>query len=532
MTRHILYAAAVIAVVAGAVMLYGTLSRPTVSLYDALSTGCLPRTRPDYGGVTLPPNIAPLNFVVEESGTQYVVRLRSAQGEPIDVYSNDPSILIPTGPWRRLLEANRGGELAIDVGVRTPEGSWRRFLPLCARIADEPIDRYLVYRLIRPIYNNYTRIDICQRDLQGYAETYVLRNGALGRGCVNCHTFCPNQPSRMILHIRSPFGAAMILARDGRVFKVDTRTGLSRSPAGYTSWHPSGRLVAFSMNTLSQMFHTVGENRDVFDAHSDLALYCVDSNTVTTTAAISLPDRNETWPAWSADGRSLYFSAAPKMPKEKFREIRYDLMRIAYDADANSWGKLETLLAAGDTGRSALQPRPSPDGRWLVFSMCDYGSFPIYQPSCDLYLMDLATGGHRRLACNSPRCDSYHSWSSNSRWIVFSSKRRDGLFARPHFSYIDAGGRAHKPFVLPQKDPAFYDSCIRTYNAPELSPTPVPVTRREFGRVIRTPGPDESLKAMLDPRVPPRVRPTTEPPWTPAEPYEGAGRHRPAHPGG
>lgn len=532
MTKPTLRIAAVAATVLAAVIVYQVLSRPPVLLEDAVSIGRLPHIRPDCGGVTLPPNMAPLNFVVEEPGERYCVRIRSQRGEVIGVQSKSPSIVIPAGAWRRLLEANRGGELAIDVGIQTPKGIWQRFLPLTARIAAEPIDRYLIYRLIRPIYNEYRRIDICQRDLEGYDETFVLRNEALGRGCVNCHTFCPGDPSRMILQIRSPFGASMILARDGRVAKIDTRTGLSGSPAAYASWHPSGRLLAFSMNKLSQMFHAVGENRDVFDAHSDLGLYQVDSNTVTTTDAISLPDRNETWPAWAADGRCLYFSAAPKLPKEKFREVRYDLMRIAYDAHADSWGKPETIVAAKDTGRSALEARPSPDGRWLLFSMCDYGNFPIYQPSCDLYLMDLTTGTHHRLACNSPRCDSYHSWSSNSRWIVFTSKRRDGVFARPHFSYIDAGGRAHKPFVLPQKDPAFYDSFIRTYNAPELSPAPVPVSRRQLGRVIRTPGPDQDVKATLDPRIPPRVSPTAEAPWKAAEPYQGAGRPGAQRPGG
>ena len=533
MTRTILYGTAAVAAVALAVLLYGSLSGPAPSLDGAVSTGSAPRIRPDCSGVTLPPNIAPLNFVVEEPGERYAVRIRSHGGEPISIHSDDPSIIIPAGAWRRLLEANRGQELVVEVAIQTSKGAWHRFLPLTARIAAEPIDRYLVYRLIRPIYNKYKRIGIYQRDLEGYGESAILKNAAFGHGCVNCHTFCPKDPSRMVLHVRSPFGAAMVLVRDGRVAKVDTRTGLSRSPAAYSSWHPSGRLLAFSMNELSQMFHTVGENRDVFDARSDLGLYLVDSNTVTTTDAISLPDRNETWPAWSADGRHLYFSAAPRMPKERFREVRYDLMRIGYDADTDSWGNLETLVAAEDTGRTSVEPRPSPDGRWLLFAMCDYGSFPIYQPSCDLYLRDLATGEDRPLACNSPRCDSYHSWSSNSRWIVFTSKRRDGVFAQPYFSYIDADGRAHKPFVLPQRDPTFYDSCLKTYNAPELSPAPVAVPRREFGRVIRTPEPDEDFKAMLDPRIPPRVSPTAEPPWKPTEPYEQGGQRRGTeHPGG
>jgi len=136
----------------------------------------------------------------------------------------------------------------------------------------------------------------------------------------------------------------------------------------------------------------------------------------------------------------------------------------------------------------------------------------------------------------STQCDSFHSWSSNSRWIVFSSKRDDGLFARPYFSYLDADGKAHKPFVLPQEDPTYYDSCIRTYNAPELATAPVPASRRELGRVIRSPGPDESIKAVLDPRVPPRAEPADaepEPPWKPAgSPPDPSDRRAGRHDGG
>ena len=511
-------ATAAVAVVAWCVL---TSDRQAVDLDRAAPLGRLPHIDPDYVGVTVPPNVAPLNFVVVEEGSALAVRFDAGDGEGFTVRSRDGGVVIPAGPWRRLLEARRGGAIEVLVGLRTPGGAWHRFRRFAIHVAPEPMDRYLVYRLIRPIYNKYSRIRICQRDLAGYGERILLKNSALGDGCVNCHTFCCNDPSRMLLQIRSPFGAAMILARDGRPVKIDTRTRLSRSPGAYSSWHPSGRLVAFSLNRLSQLFHTVGENREVFDAHSDLGVYRVEDATVTTTEAIAQPDRNETWPAWSADGRWLYFSAAPKLPQERFREVRYDLMRIGYDPRTGAWGRLETLLAAADADASLLEPRPSPDGRWLLYTACTYGNFPIYQPSADLHLMDLRDRTAHRLACNSPRCDSYHGWSTNGRWIVFSSKRRTGVFARPYFAYIDAAGRSRKPFLLPQRDPRFYDAYIQTYNAPEFATGPVPVPRRAFGRVIRSPAPHEAVQATLDPAVPPRVEPA-EPreakPWHKASP--------------
>jgi len=119
--------------------------------------------------------------------------------------------------------------------------------------------------------------------------------------------------------------------------------------------------------------------------------------------------------------------------------------------------------------------------------MCQYGCFPIYQPSSDLYLMDLRTRRYQRLPINSDRSESWHSWSANSRWLAFSSKRHDGVFTRTYFSYIDAAGQAHKPFLLPQRDPTFYDSFLKTYSVPELVTEPVRVTGERLARAARAP---------------------------------------------
>jgi hypothetical protein len=131
---------------------------------------------------------------------------------------------------------------------------------------------------------------------------------------------------------------------------------------------------------------------------------------------------------------------------------------------------------------------PSPDGRWLMFTGHDYGSFPIFQPSSDLYLLDLRAGGPPRRIdeIDSERADSYHSWSANSRWVIFSSKREDGMFARLYFAWIGEDGRFSKPFLLPQEDPSFYGRCLYTFNRPELITKPVEVTPDELTRAIRT----------------------------------------------
>jgi len=100
--------------------------------------------------------------------------------------------------------------------------------------------------------------------------------------------------------------------------------------------------------------------------------------------------------------------------------------------------------------------------------------------------MDLKTGKYSKLPINSKYSESWHSFSSNSRWLSFSSKRRDGLFTRIYFSYIDEDGQAHKPLILPQKDPTYYDSLLQTYSVPELITRKVEVSKTALARAVRT----------------------------------------------
>jgi Tol biopolymer transport system component len=282
------------------------------------------------------------------------------------------------------------------------------------------------------------------------------------------------------------YGSSTLLARHGSVSKIGAKWG-------YTAWHPSGTVVVYSLNDVRQFFHAGRpEVRDVVDLDSALVCYLVEEQRAVCPAPLAEKDRLETYPAWSPDGQYLYFCSAPilwkdrnQVPPENYDKVKYDLRRVPYDVQTQQWGPAETVLFAEQTGLSILLPRISPDGRFLLFCMCAYGCFPAFQPSSDLYLMDLATRKYQRLAINSEDSESWHSWSSSSRWIAFSSKRQGGLFTRTYLSYVDADGQAHKAFVLPQQDPGYYDSLMETYSVPELVRGPVQAGRTSLARAAR-----------------------------------------------
>ena len=458
-----------------------------------------PRLFPDYAGIVLPPNIAPLNFRVEEPGTRYRVQLRSLKGAPIEITSRHSTIRFPAEAWRSLLEANAGQDLYCAVSVRNPQGEWLQFRTITNRIAREPIEDHLVYRLLKPLYNTYVHLGIYQRDLECFQQRPVLENQKFGGDCLNCHTFLNRDPNTFALNVRTSNKLnPMVLVSSNAAARVD-------HTMGYLSWHPSGRLLAFSANKLSFFTHTKGETRDVFDAKSDLGIYRVDSNVVVFPPAIAMPEWNETWPSWGPAGRYLYYSRAAPLAIERYRQVRYDLVRVSYDLDKDQWGEPEVLVSAQQTGLSACQPRVSPNGRWLVFCLCQWGNFPVYQASSDLYVMDLQTRQYRRLEINSDQAESWHSWSGDSHWLVFSSKRLDGLFARPFFSYVDDDGQFHKPFLLPQEDPAFYDTYLKTFNLPELVHGAVRVSEADLAEAILKP------RKRLAPTTPTRDAPPAQP---------------------
>ena len=122
-----------------------------------------------------------------------------------------------------------------------------------------------------------------------------------------------------------------IISTGDSVFKINSKTPYTMSPAVYPSWHPDGQHIAFSVDITRQWFHGVEKRNEVFDQASDLVIYDIKNNVLTTSPVVSTKAR-ETLPCWSPDGKYLYYCTAPESNDTlEYDELRYDLVRISYN---------------------------------------------------------------------------------------------------------------------------------------------------------------------------------------------------------
>jgi len=454
---------------------------------DVVVSELAPKLEPDYSEVTIPPNIAPLNFIIKENGSAYFVKFSSGIGTEIEVYSRTGKIRIPGNRWRKMLQNNTGKEFKVDIFSKDEQGQWLKFKTVTNKVAMEPIDPYLYYRLLYPGYESWAELSINCRNLENFKEHSLIENSVVDENCVNCHSFNTGKTDDFLFHIRGTLGGTYFYSK-GEFKKINLKTKEMKNGAVYPRWHPSGKFVAFSSNKIIQRFHAAdNKNVEVSDLESSLVLYDVEKNEIMNIDLANKDKFMDTYPEWSPDGKYLYFCRAVQIGETyDYKQIRYNLYRVSFDSDKRSFGEAELVFDAAQMNKSVSFPRISPNGRFLVLTMSDYGCFPIWHKEADLYSIDLESFKAARLDLNSDFIDSYHSWSSNGKWLVFSSKRGDGLTARPYISYIEKNGVSNKPFILPQEDPEFYQRFLKSFNIPEFSTIKIDLNPGEIRKFAKT----------------------------------------------
>ena len=306
---------------------------------DAKKENALPQIYPDYTGVTVPVNIAPLDFCMKDEKALCIdAVVTDSHGNSLHAQGEE-SVDFDMDDWHTLLGQNSGDSLSVTVSAKYDDG-WHTYSPFRIYVSPDSIDYGICYRLIEPGYEVWSKMGIYERELSSFDERPLIENTQF-EGCVNCHSFNRGNPDDMSLHIRGPHGATLLRHDGGPLTAYNTKTDKTLGLCVYPYWHPSGRYVAYSTNTTRQLFHSAGHNRvEVFDEASDLQVYDVEKNELLLSPLLKNESVYETYPVFSADGRSLYFCAAQALPEDSHEidSIRYNLCRIDFDPTTGTFG--------------------------------------------------------------------------------------------------------------------------------------------------------------------------------------------------
>ena len=440
---------------------------------------------PDYKDVTIPANIAPLNFRyampgVQRAKTTFTLGERSVtiKGAAVEWRLRD---------WKAFLADAAGQTVTVSaeavVDGQPVSDQWSFY------VSEDAIDGWLTYRLIEPSYQMYNEVCIMERCIENFDETIISDYKHTDNACMNCHVHGQSRGDYSLFYIRGPKGGA-ILNQNGKLRKLTLNAPGMLSGTVYGELHPAGRFGVFSTNIVLPSFHTLaGKRMEVYDSASDLTVADFENNRMINVPHVARADKFETFPCFSADGRSVFYCVADTLPvPQRIHEVKYDLVRADFDPSTGLISEqVDTVWSGRAHSASVCHPKASPDGRWMLFSVADYGTFPLFHTECMLYLTNLQTGETRPLdEIKGNKSDSYHSWSSNSRWFVFASKRGDGQYGKPYFCHVDADGRMTKPFVLPQKSSRFYTYNLKSFNVPDLGSSSTGITVRDAARMFKS----------------------------------------------
>lgn len=229
---------------------------------------------------------------------------------------------------------------------------------------------------------------------------------------------------------------------------------------------PQGRYVVSTVKDRS-IFVGIPENvaysQLFFPVKGTLAVYDRQKSTFNALSGADDPAFVQSNPTWSPDGHTLFFARAKAYRASKVEEVksavlpreaaadflegrrkfRYDIYRMPFNAGEG--GEVVPLKGAGNNGKSNYFPKVTPDGKWVVFAQSD--SFMLLQPDSRLYIVPVDGGTPREMTCNTSHMNSWHSFSPNGRWMVFSSKER-GPYTQLWLTHLDEQGNDTPPILL------------------------------------------------------------------------------------
>ncbi len=453
-----------------------TPSEYKTNYYEVKKSRFLKIIRP-YNNASFPKNIAPPEIVWEDGVDNFWLMKFMISGQEdicLTVVTDKRHWRPGIKTWQQIKTLGAGKYITLEVrgcfveeGIRSGDTVYRDSVRF--KISEYPTDNIIVYRLVSPLFHTQKTPNIYYR----HVDSFVTRPFLMGEGiyCTNCHFFPkregirPNE-EKLAIAVRDQLPSRKASGKGRRILGIyDFSTGKGKTfniNSFFMGWCPDGKKIAVTIGeTVSIRPCITLETQQFFVLVSDIAIVDVETNNIIPLKGASEPDYMENFPTWSPDAKYIIFCRAEESKGRALSDLRFNLYRIAYN---NGRGGVPVpIKGASFNGKSNYAPRYSPDGKWVVFNQADSAS--LVEPTSDLWIFSTRDGGRpRELECNVDYAmDSWHSWSSNSRWLLFASKRDDGIFARIYLTEIDDNGYASPPVKLPLKDDP-----MMCFNVPEF----------------------------------------------------------------
>jgi len=471
------------------------IAAPTFVWEDASHAGRDPRLPRPPGNTNSLPSPSEREARTGAKIQRFNVVVRDAAGVELDRASVQEARWRPSAAsWARIKERSVSADAVVTVAasgeitdVPAADAASVRF-----RTAREPVGDAIFYREVPLPFleavQDPSRIRWRFGTIDSEAQPpIVLENLPV---CGNCHSFADNG-SVLGLDVDYgndkgaygivPVAPKMVLDDDKIITWADYARDNNELTFGLLSRvSPTGRYVISTVKDRS-VFIAIPEiefSQLFFPIKGILVVYDRETKQFAALPGADDPAYVQTNAAWSPDGKEIVFARAKAHFAERLEQInsaivdekdvpeftvdgkrfRYDLYRIPFNGGKG--GKAEPLAGASGNGRSNFFPKYSPDGKWIVFTQAD--SFMLLQPDSELYIVPTGGGKARRLRHNTARMNSWHSWSSNSRWLVFSSKVNTP-YTQLFVTHIDADGNDSPPVLLER-----FTSPDRAANIPEF----------------------------------------------------------------
>ena len=295
--------------------------------------------------------------------------------------------------------------------------------------------------------------------------------------CGNCHSFSADGKTiglDLDAGLRDKGGYFISPIMDTILFNIDNYRSWSkiekrRTFGLFSKISPDGRYIVTTVKDrvviknfpFGQLQH-LAYSQLFFPVNGHLAVYDRQTNILKELSGANFDEYVQTNAVWTPDGKSIIFSRANALPMdsdmyeinvqnnslidqfvERKKTLKFNLYRIPFNN--GNGGTAEPIIGASDNGMSNYFPTVSPDGKWLIY--CRATNFMLLMPDSRLYIVPVKGGKARKLNCNFNLMNSWHSWSPNSRWIVFASK---GLspYTDLFLTHIDNWGNASIPVLI------------------------------------------------------------------------------------